>query len=112
MFEQIKATILSPDGQTESSRRFTEDELTGLLQAIPTGDERKALSTYHGDVRNLGDVEQFMLEMMTVPQVILSQGNERFRRVTPSFVQALPDSGLKTMYRSSLPWHLNYAPTC
>jgi hypothetical protein len=67
---QIKAAILRQEEHAEHIRKFTEDELSGLLQSIPTVDERKTLSAYHGDITHLGDVEQFMLEMMSIPQVL------------------------------------------
>lgn len=70
---QIKDAILPVDDRARTTRDLTEDELTGLLQAIPTADECKLLSAYCGDARNLGEVEQFMLAMMAIPQVRFSE---------------------------------------
>ena len=67
---QIKEAVLQCGTDGEDS--LSDDELAGMLQCLPNEDDVKRLGAAPKDVAQLGEAEQFMLAMMSIPQVSLT----------------------------------------
>lgn len=61
--EDIKSAIYSLDGT-----RLTSEVLNVLISISPTLEEIDLLKNYDGDVKLLGNVEKFFLELLTIPR--------------------------------------------
>lgn len=61
--EDIKSAIYSLD-----SSRLTSEVLNVLISISPTLEEIDLLKNYDGDVKLLGNVEKFFLELLTIPR--------------------------------------------
>lgn len=68
---QIKEAVLQCGTDSEDS--LSDDELAGMLQCLPNEEDMKRLSAAPKDVKQLGAAEQFMLAMLSIPQVSLAQ---------------------------------------
>lgn len=60
---EIKAAILELD-----SKKLSADKVHSLITMAPTVEEIDMLKNYDGDVKQLGNVEKFFLEMLTIPR--------------------------------------------
>ncbi len=67
MAVQIKEAVLQCG--TDSEDCLADDELAGLLQCLPTVEDVQRLRAAPKDTAQLGEAEQFMLAMMSIPQV-------------------------------------------
>lgn len=75
---QIKEAVLQCGTDGEDS--LTDEELGGLLLCLPNAEDVQRLRGAPKDVAQLGMAEQFMLAMMSIPQVTtLSSQVRRFR---------------------------------
>jgi len=60
---EVKSAILELD-----EKKIGTDHLTSLITLAPTLEEQDILKNYDGDVKLLGNVEKFFLEMLTIPR--------------------------------------------
>jgi hypothetical protein len=65
-FEDIKQALLQFDDDI-----LPAEKLLALKSIIPTEEERKILYGYKGDVASLGQVEQFLLNLLKIPKLEL-----------------------------------------
>ncbi len=67
---QIKEAVLQCGTEGEDS--LTDEELGGLLLCLPYAEDVQRLKGAPTDTAQLGMAEQFMLAMMSIPQVTTS----------------------------------------
>lgn len=67
MARQIKEAVLQCGTDGEDS--LTDEELAGLLLCLPNAEDVQRLKAAPKDTAQLGMAEQFMLAMMSIPQV-------------------------------------------
>ena len=53
---------------------LSTEDIAGLLRCLPSADEREMLQRHSARYAELGMAEQFMLSMMSIPQVHLLRG--------------------------------------
>jgi hypothetical protein len=63
-FRGIRNVVLNMDDQALSL-----DSLLNILTLLPTFEEAKLLQNFKGDPNDLGEAEQFQMEMLTVPHI-------------------------------------------
>jgi hypothetical protein len=64
---QIKEAVL--ECGTDTADRLTDEELAGILQCLPTAEDRQRLRMAPANHAEVGTAEQFMLAMMAIPHV-------------------------------------------
>lgn len=65
-FVQVKEAIL---GMAKGECALSAEDIAGLLKCLPSADERDMLQRHAARYAELGMAEQFMLTMMSIPQV-------------------------------------------
>ncbi|CAL8464050.1 g3585 [Coccomyxa elongata] len=75
---QIKEAVLQCG--TDGEESLTDEELAGLLLCLPNAEDMQRLKGAPKDIAQLGMAEQFMLAMMSIPQVEQRLQAARFER--------------------------------
>ena len=68
MSTQVKDFILGTGG-SGGPAMFTDDELTTLAECMPTKDEADLMREHAAEAAELGIAENFLLAMLSIPQV-------------------------------------------